>query len=146
MMEVKNARLLSAAEAKLLLTKKERQYSDWWWLQSPGKYHDIAASVSSAGSVNFSRGYVNDDDICVRPVLWINLENSDRKIGDTFFFGGREFKIISVELAFCMEDIGKCCFTNVWRAEDANDYETSDVQRFVNTWFVKSLIDEGLLK
>ena len=43
----------------------------WWWLRSPGNYSFSAACVDNGGSVQSIGDGVNDDDIAVRPALWI---------------------------------------------------------------------------
>ena len=45
----------------------------WWWLRSPGTDQNCAAYVSIVGSL--SNFYVNRDNSCVRPALWVNLES-----------------------------------------------------------------------
>lgn len=45
----------------------------WWWLRSPGEDQHSAACVDTDGSLNYNN--VNDDDGCVRPALWVNLES-----------------------------------------------------------------------
>lgn len=47
-----------------------------WWLRSPGSMSDNVAYVNQEGSVSIpGTGVYRDMDIlCVRPVLWINLE------------------------------------------------------------------------
>ena len=47
----------------------------WWWLRSPGGNQDIAAYVSSDGSVSSSGYYVDYAHDAVRPALWINLDS-----------------------------------------------------------------------
>ena len=47
----------------------------WWWLRSPGGYQENAAAVSFNGS--FTSKYTDNDYICIRPALWLNLESSD---------------------------------------------------------------------
>ena len=44
----------------------------WWWLRSPGDYQANAAVVSQFGS--FTTKYADNEFICVRPALWVNLE------------------------------------------------------------------------
>lgn len=111
-MEIKGATLLSTEEAKELLTKKDRVYKSGWWLRSPGFGRYLAVIVSSNGSIR-SRGLLVDYAYyCVRPALLINLESSDHKIGETFMFEDKTFKIISDELAFCLDDIGRYYFRN----------------------------------
>jgi len=45
----------------------------WWWLRSPGNYQPNAALVGADGSL--SRIFVDDDSVCVRPALWIDLDS-----------------------------------------------------------------------
>lgn len=143
-MYIESATLLSVEEAEEYLTKEERKYGSWWWLRSPGYDSNDAADVGSGGSVDYGGSGVNYGSDYVRPALTINLESSPFKIGDTFEFGGKTFKIISDKLAFCLEDIGFHCFREDWKASDANVYDVSDVKRYVDEWFEKasSVIDK----
>lgn len=43
----------------------------WWWLRSPGHSSRDAARVGTDG--NRSNDRVSSDDVCVRPVLWVDL-------------------------------------------------------------------------
>lgn len=133
--KIEGATLLSVEEATALLTEEERAYDEWWWLRSPGIYRYDATYVHNNGSVDYDGDSVCDADGYVRPALKINLISSNFKIGDTFSFGEKKFKIISDSLAFCLEDIGTHCFRKYWEADDANDYEASDVKEFVDAWF-----------
>lgn len=108
--KIEGATLLSREEAKMFLSQKGRMYSQWWWLRTSGYYPMNAACVLVEGVVCFYGADVDFDTGCVRPALKVNLKNSGFKIGDTFVFGKKTFKIISNELAFCMEDIGNCSF------------------------------------
>ena len=47
----------------------------WWWLRSPGSNQNYAACVYYGGSVTYYGHYVNYDNDCVRPALWINLDS-----------------------------------------------------------------------
>ncbi len=133
--EIKSATLLSIEEAKTLLTKEERKYGNWWWLRSPVNDQNYVAYVSLGGSVLYNGDFIYVDNVSVRPALNIDFDSSDLKIGDVFDFGGKKFRIISDNLAFCLEDIGKRYFTLNWRAKTSNVYEFSDVKRFVDSWF-----------
>lgn len=130
------ATLLSTEEAETLLTQEERAYNNWWWLRSPGYFQYYAANVYFDGSV-FHGGYgVYDGDGCVRPALNINISSSNIKVGDVFMFGGKEFKVISPELAWMhKDDIWRCAFRKERTAPDANVYSASDVKKYVDAWF-----------
>lgn len=132
---IEGATLLTIEEAEKL-TKETLSIGCWWWLRSPGGSGDGAASVFSDGSVYYNGFYVYFDFGAVRPALIIsNLKSSDLKIGDRFQFGNRTFEIISADRALCTESIGECAFREDWESADANDYEVSDVKRFIDDWY-----------
>ena len=105
-----SASLLSVEEATTFLTENERKYNGWWWRRSPGFTWNSAASVDYNGSVEYYGYFVEENDGLVRPALIIDPTPLCFKIGDRFMFGTKCFKIISDNLAFCMRDIGRCCF------------------------------------
>ena len=45
----------------------------WWWLRSPGYISDEAACVRPGGGVDGHGIHVIDDDVAVRPALWLRL-------------------------------------------------------------------------
>ena len=140
---IASATLLSIEEAKEL-SPELRKYERWWWLWSPGDASLGAAGVDYDGSV-YDLGYIvyNSRD-AVRPALQIsNLQSSNLQIGDVFTFGGKPFQIISDNLAFCLSDIGTCAFREDWKVANANDYETSDVKKFVDEWFNEAIKNDG---
>ena len=47
----------------------------WWRLRSPAMHQSYAAGVTYGGSVDDFGKSVVDDDVCVRPALWINLDS-----------------------------------------------------------------------
>lgn len=49
--------------------------SVYWWLRSPGYYDKNAAGVAGSGWVRDDGNRVNDDNVGIRPALWINLES-----------------------------------------------------------------------
>lgn len=135
-LEIEGVTLLSKEEANHLLTPEERIHNGPCWLRTPGNLSDCACYIDSIG-------YVDNDgldvDYCygiVRPALKINIAHADLIIGDKFLFRGNEFKIISPTLAWmCHTDIGKHVFRKNAKANDANNYEASDVKKFVDEWF-----------
>ena len=138
-----SARLLTAREAGTLLTEEERAYICWWWLRSPGYTQNYAVYVNCDGSVDYYGSRVYYDDGYVRPALQLwDRYTAGYNIGDKFKFGGKWFKVISRDLAFCLEDIGRCCFRDDYEAADANDYEASDIKKFVDAWFEEAMKDE----
>jgi len=134
---ITGATLLSIEEAGKYLSNGERKYHNGWWLRSPGSNWFAAAFVDKLfGAIyDYTYGYyVNYKNFCVRPALIINLESSSFKVGDTFEINGYKFKLISHDLAWMYNsDIGLYPFNENGR--DGNDYNTSDVKRYVDNWF-----------
>lgn len=144
-LELTGATLLTLEEVKTL-PEETLAIGRWWWLRSPGSSSCSAACVGSDSSVYCNGDYVYYDR-AVRPALTINnLEFSSLRIRDVFQFADKEFEIISDTKALCTENVGKCTFREDWRAEDANNYETSDVKTFVDDWYHHALDEErGLI-
>ena len=53
--------------------KTDGRATCWWWLRSPGNNSDVAAYVSTDGSVYYHGCLVDYGNGPVRPALWINL-------------------------------------------------------------------------
>ena len=53
--------------------KVDGRATGWWWLRSPGSRQDGAARVNDDGSRYYF--LVNNDNGCVRPAFWLNLES-----------------------------------------------------------------------
>jgi len=142
-LDIVGTTLLSAEEAEKLPSEL-RRYARWWWLRSPGKFFNSAASVHSDGFISLYGNTVNVSN-AIRPVLQINIKSSNLQIGDVFEFGGKEFRVVSDNLAFCLSDIGTYPFRKNWKTTDANDYEKSDVKKFVDDWFNKYVKENNYL-
>lgn len=139
--EILGATLLSEEEAKLLPTEMLAA-GYCWWLSSQGYEPAYACCI-------YGDGYIYhyctiDNSAGVRPVLKINLNSSSLKIGDKILFGDYCFTIISDKSALCDKIIGTCVFRKDWDAENANDYEKSDIKRLVDAWYnsAKKMIND----
>lgn len=131
---VTGATLLTVEEAEQL-PKSILNINHPWWLRSPGSDTNNAAYVDFFGDVYDYGACVDYDDCGVRPALNINLESSNLSIGDKFTFGDKEFDVVFKDKALCTDIIGECTFRGNWKAFDANDYEASDVKKFVDAWY-----------
>ena len=139
-LKITGATLLSIEEAEAL-PDHLRRYTNWWWLRSPGIRHIYASYVNCSSCVNFNNSgeFVDDSETSVRPALKIeNLKSFGLKAGDSILFADKEFEVVSDTLAFCTTDIGKHCFRDDEEAESANNYEKSDVKKFVDEWFKRA--------
>ena len=139
-LEITEATLLTIEEARKL-PKRLRTYDgtndEWWWLKSPGLCPNHVTFVDSDSFVNSFGDYAYVDNI-VRPVLIIsNFDSSNLQIGDTFEFGNEKFEVISNGKAFCLGYINYMEFRKDPDAPDANDYEKSDIKKYIDDWFEK---------
>lgn len=104
-----------------------------WWLRSPGFIGYNTAYVDRDGDVNYN-GFIVYISTDVRPVLIINRSSSNLQIEDAFNFGEHTWTVISDEFAICNDTLGERCYREDWKAKGANDYEKSDVKKFVDDW------------
>ncbi len=134
--DISEVTLLSAEEAEALLTSLQRAtYPLWWWLRSPGSGPNCVAYVYSNGTVFTYGSSVLDINHGVRPALRIcNPEPSDLVPGESFEAGGERWTLISDDLALCDRIVGKSAFRTDYKAPYANDYEKSDVKKWLENW------------
>lgn len=138
-LEIIGATLLTTEEVEKLPWEILKIGCCWWWLRWPGNFRYTAAYVDSIGSVRYCGIDVDCTYGVVRPALIINLESSALQIGDKFLFGDKEFEIVSDTRALCTESIGNCAFREDWKAKNANDYESSDIKKFVDAWYQEQM-------
>ena len=110
-----------------------------WWLRSPGIAKDCATSVTYDNSID-STFLVDSVGNLVRPVLILNPEFSNLKPGDKITFKQCIWTVLRNNLALCDQFIGRSPFRKDYKADDANNYEYSDVKQFVDKWAKKNYI------
>jgi len=133
--------LLSVEEAGQV-PKVIRRFNDWWWLRSPGRDIDYAASVRYDGCVDEygALSSVYYDYACVRPALHLESDVSNLKDGDRIKIGSYEFDVVcNGKYALCTTSIGKSAFRTDWEVEDANNYEVSDIKKVVDKWYKEKI-------
>lgn len=133
--------ILDITEIRLLTADEYKNYKEyiknlghWWWLQSPGSAKNRVLSVCGGGGLLYEYGsYVDRESGWVRPVLRIsNLTHFIR--GDNLVIANRDWTVISRDLVLSDEPIGEYAFREDWKAEDANDYNASDVKKYLENW------------
>lgn len=108
----------------------------WWWLRSPGSIQGYAAYVSYGGSLSLSSVHLGGG--CVRPALRIkNLKSSNLLLGERFSLARKTWTVVLDDMAICNDTVGKTCFRENWKADDANDYSASDLKKWVDEWAKK---------
>lgn len=127
--------LLSIEEARSLPIEV-REYVDWWWLRSPGDRSDHAAYVCCGGSVDNYGGYVSVNSNGVRPVLTIkNLKSYAPELYSDILINGKKLIVIDEDKVLYSDKPVYHYFNKTLKR--GNDYEKSDVKRFVENEFLE---------
>lgn len=127
---IKGATLLTVKEASALSVEMRKCFSSWW-LRSPGRSGTYAACVGG-GSV---KDDIVEGSLGVRPAL--EIEDHYLDDGDQFNFAHHRWTVIKETKALCNDTIGICAFRENWQADNANNYEQSDIKKYVDEWFAK---------
>ncbi len=116
---------------------------DEWWLRSPGNLSRRAACVRPHGVDDLGR-YVESHYIGVRPALRINPKSANLQIREKIRLGGFIWTYVSEGTLLCDSIITYMPFREDWRAKDSNEYEASDVKKFLEKWFATVNKDNGV--
>lgn len=140
-LKVTGITLLSVEEAENIpQTAKVRIRGNGWWLRTPAK-DDFGAPadrfrvavVSYDNWIHYDSVYCSHMGVC--PALKISdLKSSTLSIGEKFILAGQTWTIISESYALCDEVIGECAFCADYKTVNANNYEESDVKRYIEKW------------
>ena len=135
-LQIEGITLLSIEEAKQV-PENLRAIDDWYWLRTPGgvDYCTMFVGRSVDRSSYFGGSCVNYQGGAIRPVLRIdNRIPTDLIIGDKIEHAVYTWTVIADDLILCDEAIGYTAFRTDMNASDANDYEASDVKRWLEKW------------
>lgn len=103
----------------------------WWLRDVVSEYPNLI----QCGDYN-AHDVPNNKSIGIRPALKIpNVYQCHLKSGDKFDFAGHVWTVVPGKLALCDDFIGYGCFRKDWRAIDSNEYEASDVKKYIENWF-----------
>lgn len=145
-LDIEEITLLSAEEA-IKLPDNILAIDLWWWLRSPGYAQDLAATVNRGGSVNYRGDFVDYDDVAVRPALRIsNLKSYDLKSYDIIKFLNNLWYVISDDMLLSVKAVGKTAFNNDATKPNANKFEGSDIQKWLQNWLNEKLSIEESMK
>lgn len=126
--DIESIYLLSIQQAERL-PKYILAIGDSWWLRSPGTFCG-AVEVDENGNVNYFGLKVDYNRGGVRPALKIkNLDLLNLEIGETVKVFGLLAQCIGDNSVLLCESI-----TNHRFDSKSNDYETSEVKRFIEEW------------
>lgn len=108
----------------------------WWWLRSPDNVPPYVAFVKPGGYVRYMACDVGL--MCVRPALYIlNTKTAKLEREDRFEMAGRRWTVLSNDLAICDDPVGQTCFKEFDGVETTNDYDKSDVKKWLHDWAEK---------
>ena len=130
--------LLSVEESQKLSKDILHCESDDWWLRSPGNSDDKAAVVRGLDDCVDQDGCSVDDEYGVRPALRVHPFHSNPygvRIGDTIRLFGYKWTVISDTLLLCNDLVDDIPFRKNGKAEDTNDYEKSDIKKWLENWY-----------
>jgi len=133
--DIEGITLLSVEEAKKFPI--EILFSDRnWWLQSIGCTPIEAAVVfCDDGLVDISSRGVYDDDYNVRPALIFIPNSSNLGSGDIVEVFGKRWYYNGDAMALLMDEpLTRMAFRKDWRVEGANNYEKSDIKKYLEDW------------
>lgn len=133
-LDIEGITLLSVEEAKALPVEIRKYTNNNWWLRSSGDDRKASLVIGPVGGV-YSIGYLVSWQRGVRPALRVNLESSDLQIGDKLTIFNRSWTVISKKLIFCDDIVGRSPFRKDWDASDSNDYEASDIKKWLEDWY-----------
>lgn len=133
--DIKEVMLLSKEEYSKF---KENipKISCWWWLRSPGCYRSYAALVVDTCVVlpNDCYDYYTFSALgCVRPALIGDFKSSHFQVKDKFWYKNYIWTVISDDIAICDICVGRTYFDTI-----DNNYETSNIKKWVDNWAVKN--------
>lgn len=131
--DVQGITLLSVEEAEQL-PEDVLAADDSWWLRSPGRDCYYAAIVHDVGYVHGYGLYVYYY-LGVRPALIVNLESSNLANEDKILYRDHIWTAVLDRYLLCDDFIGTRQFRSDWRAVNANDYEASDIKKYIEDWF-----------
>lgn len=132
-LDIQEVTLLSREEAENFLTPEQRSIGARWWLRSAHEsLSDYAGEICRDGRLYYD--YVSNSNGVVPALRISNLASNNLKIGDILEVGGKLWKVISEDLAWCDHNVGRTVFREDYEASDANDYEKSDVKKWLDQW------------
>ena len=70
----------------------------------------------------------------MRPALIVNLESSNLADGDKIKYRGYTWTVILGKYALCDSIINKQPYREDRRVDNANDYEKSDIKKYIEDW------------
>ena len=116
-----------------------------YWLKNPGRYeyNTTAACVHGAGEIS-EEGFLITAELRVRPVLYVSgLTEYDVIPYDELKLFNRVWIAIPENTLLLKCSLGTYCFRKDYMVDDANEYEASDIKKYLDGWLEKKLTQEN---
>lgn len=116
----------------------------WWWLRSPGYNSEFAAVVDASGAVDVDGDFVDNDHNAVRPVIRVTDLNDMEETDDGYirYLGTKWVNITDYTGVVCL--LKKKCLKNPHRFDaESNDYEKSEIKKYLEDWYQRRLEKYG---
>jgi|GEM_PF-2808699 len=144
-LEIQEITLLSVEEAEALLTSDRSSLrwmtpddlKRWCWLRTSGDTptdETYYAAVLDHGNNVRLNGCDVGEDCGVRPAMRVSTQLTK---GDVFEAGGESWTMLNNELAYCDRIVAQSRYRRDSGASDANDYEKSDIKKWLENWALK---------
>ena len=132
-LDIAGITLLSAKEylaAKKLISSRHED----WWLRSFDSGDDRKVGiVNNYGTLSLVCAQY--ENVGVSPALRIqNLRSFNLIPGEKVELAGHTWTVIADDLVLCDDIVGHACFRKDRKAKDANDYEASDIKKWLEAW------------
>lgn len=137
-LNIESVTLLSLEEAEKV-PQNIRAFKEQWWLCSSGFIDRNAACVYGEYGYVSVGGIDVEREIGVRPALKFNLESTNLQIGSKIKVFGYNWTVISDKLILCDDIVGKSAFREDCEADYANEYESSDVKKWLENWYAEQI-------
>ena len=142
-LDIEEITLLSAEEAEKLPNNILAIDRQWWWLRSPSYNQHRATYVLNDGDIFGSGWPVNSNSCYVRPALKIsNLKSSNLELiepYDIIKFLNNLWYVISDDMLLSVKAVGNTAFNKDAMKPDANKFEGSDIQKWLQNWLKERL-------
>lgn len=124
---------IAGLKRKELVTANAKE--DRWWLKSPGYISHYAAHVNK-GTINYDGSYVLAER-GVRPMIVFSDDTLEK--GEEFQFLGNGWMVIAPGKALCESIVGETAFRADWKVQGSNDFEASDLKKWLRLWYDNAL-------
>lgn len=150
-MEILDVTLLSIEEAEKMDKDILKADTDCYWLKSKGDIGIYYTACVGGDGFIYKDGDAMDNSFGVRPVLVFSPDSVSLEKGDKFIRGGLIWTVTDKDRALCDKTVKKMPFRNFHFEGDKaydiecneiprnelNDYEKSEVYRYLHTDFLK---------